>query len=130
MYKAIRKCQIKIPRRVLGLSLCFLTIQGRWEWIILSIWIFNFQYFYFVTNLQKNYGLQTLTAETSPSSPIWASALLVGTPLPYPSIHTLWMTPTSEKSLDKPMSCKTWRVYIIKDSAIINILIRTIQDLY
>ena len=33
----------------------------------------------------------------SPSSPIWASALLGGTPLPYPSIHTLWMTPTSEK---------------------------------
>ena len=29
LYKAIRKCQIKIPRRVLGLSLCFLTIQGR-----------------------------------------------------------------------------------------------------
>ena len=35
LYKAIGKCQIKTPTRALGLSLHFLTVQGRWEWTLL-----------------------------------------------------------------------------------------------
>ena len=37
LYKAIGKCPIKTPRRALRLSLRFLTIQGRWERIILAV---------------------------------------------------------------------------------------------
>ena len=37
LYKAIGKYQIKIPRRALGKSLRFLTVQEKWEWMILAI---------------------------------------------------------------------------------------------
>ena len=45
LYKAIGKCQIKTPRRDLESSLCFLTVRGRWEWIILTVWIAHFLFF-------------------------------------------------------------------------------------
>ena len=37
LYKAIGNCRITIPRRTLGSSLCFLTVQRRWEWIVLAV---------------------------------------------------------------------------------------------
>ena len=43
--KPIKKCRIKTPRRVLGWSLHFLTVRGRWEWIVLVIWLAHFIYF-------------------------------------------------------------------------------------
>ena len=46
-YKAIRKCQIKTPRKTVGSILCFLTVWERWEWIILDVWIAHFPLFLF-----------------------------------------------------------------------------------
>ena len=37
LYKAIGKCQIKTPKKALGSSLHFLTVQVTWEWIILPV---------------------------------------------------------------------------------------------
>ena len=48
LYKAIKKCWSKTPRRALRSSLGFLPVWGRWKWIISTIWIAHF-----VTNLQK-----------------------------------------------------------------------------
>ena len=36
-----------------GFEVVVLTVRGRWEWVILAIWIVRFLYFYFVRNLWK-----------------------------------------------------------------------------
>ena len=72
LYEAIRKFQIKIPRRALGLRVPFLTVRGRWEQIILSAWICHFLYFYFVTNLQKrNKCLAYIRLHLTPPSSLY-----------------------------------------------------------
>ena len=94
IYKSIGKCRIKIPKGALGSSLHFWDVQGRWEWIILAIWIAHFILFLsWKKPAKKIYGVCTLTAEPSPL-PIWASTLLAGLLLSHsPSVCTLWMTP-------------------------------------
>ena len=72
---------MKTPKIALGSSLRFLIVQGRWEWIILAIWIA-----YFIVFLFRNEPAKTL-------SPIRASTLLAGRPLPppLPFEHTYFM---------------------------------------
>ena len=78
--KLSKKCRIKAPKRALGSSLHFLTELGRWEWIILAIWIAYFILFLFCNEpVKKFYGVLTLTAKP---------------PVPFPSVRTLWMTPS------------------------------------
>ena len=45
LYKGIKKCQIKTPRRALGSRVCLLTLRKRWEWLILAVRIAYFLYF-------------------------------------------------------------------------------------
>ena len=37
LYKAIEKCQIKIPRRAPDQGVRVLTVWARWEWMILAV---------------------------------------------------------------------------------------------
>ena len=92
-YKAFGKFRIITPRRALGSRVCFLIVQGRWEWIILAVWIAHFLYFYFVTNLRKKNSWRTNAYSWLSPPPIWASTLLAGPPLSPLSMRTLWMTP-------------------------------------
>ena len=67
MHKAIGKCQIKTPRRVLGSSLRFLAVRERWVWLILAIWIAHSVLFLFINGpAEKNYAVRTLIAEPPP----------------------------------------------------------------
>ena len=100
---------MKIP------SVLRFSLQGRWERMILAIWIAHPILLIFVTNLQKTW----ITYAYS-----WISSLLphksqyAFIPLPvslyFITVCTLWMTIISKKKLDKSMSRKTRRVCIIK----------------
>ena len=94
LFKAIGECQIKIPKRARGSSLHFLTVQRRWKWIILAMWIAHFVLFLLCNEPSKKiYDVPALTAE-SPSSPLMSQYAFIWTnPLPPWSVHTLWMTP-------------------------------------
>ena len=81
----------------------FLTPEGRWEWIILGIWIAHFILFQFCNKpAKKFYGVCALTAEPPPHPAMRASVLLAGPPLIPPSVRTLWMTPIqlSQRGVD------------------------------
>ena len=66
--KLLCKCRIKTPRKALGLSLRFLTVWRRCEWIILSVSIAHFILFLFCSKLpEKRYGVRTIAAEPPPS---------------------------------------------------------------
>ena len=86
--QTIAKCWIKTPRRASKLSLRFLTVRKRWEWIILAVWIAHFRFF--ISTLQQTWkkkkkkknGVRTLTAEPPPPS-LQTSAVLAGPPLPF-----------------------------------------------
>ena len=68
LYRAIGKCRTKTSRRALGSRVCFLTVRGRWERIILAVRLAHFPYFIY--------------SWTSPLPLIRASALLAGLILP------------------------------------------------
>ena len=89
--KAIGKCQIKTPERALGSRLRFLTVRGRYKWIILAVWIAHVSFQFCYESMKKNYSVRTLTDEPPPS-PTRVSTLLAGAPLPPLSVRTLWMT--------------------------------------
>ena len=63
LFKAIGECQIKIPKRARGSSLHFLTVQRRWKWIILAMWIAHFVLFLLCNEPSKKiYDVPALTA--------------------------------------------------------------------
>ena len=63
-------------------SLCVCTVRGRWEWIILAIWIAHFMVLLFCNKLSKKLWLTYAYSWTFPLSRIRASALLSG-----PTLH-------------------------------------------
>ena len=95
LYKTIGRLRIKTPRRALESSLHFLTVQERWEWIILAVWIAHFFLFYFcfVTNLRKKFFWRTYAYSWTSSSPYTIQFVFSWTTLPPPCVLTLWMTP-------------------------------------
>ena len=86
---------MKTPERALWSSLCFLAVQGRWEWIFWLSEYLTWLYFFFVTNLQKKImayiclQLNIPLRHSSQYSFSWTSP-----PLPL-SVCALWMTPYS-----------------------------------
>ena len=73
MYKAIGKYPIKEPVRDLGPKLYFLTVQRKWEWIILANWIVPFILFLIfdksAKKKKKNGGrIYTVEPPSTPSS--------------------------------------------------------------
>ena len=105
-------CRIKIPRKALGSSLRFLTVQGRWEWIRLQkflIWIAHFLLFLFCNEPVKKNLWRTLTAETS--SPSYDPVrFYLDHPSPLPSVRTLWMTPYGKVNVLSKLASFTARV--------------------
>ena len=93
LYKSVGKCRIEAQNRALGMSLYFSSLQERWEWIILTIWIAHFILFLFCNKPATNfYVIRTLTAEL-PLPLIRANTLSAGTPIPRLSVLTLLITP-------------------------------------
>ena len=75
------------------MSLRFLTVWGRFEWIILAVSIAHFISFLFCSKLpEKRYGVRTIAAERPPP-PLQASKLLAGPPFSPQNVRTLWITP-------------------------------------
>ena len=67
LYKSVGKCRIEAQNRALGMSLYFSSLQERWEWIILTIWIAHFILFLFCNKPVANfYVVRTVTAELPP----------------------------------------------------------------
>ena len=92
LYKAIRKCRIKTPRRAPASSLCFLTVWGRWKWIISAIWMAYFILFLLYNKSEKKIMTYICLQLNLPSPSIQASTFLAGPPLHPPlSMCTSWM---------------------------------------
>ena len=83
LYKAIGKCCIKTPRWALESSVhYFLTVRGRWEWIILAIWIAHFLFLFCNKPAKKKVMAYVSFWRTEPPPPSQrASTLLAGPPL-------------------------------------------------
>ena len=88
-----------MPRRALGSSLPFLTLRGRYKWIILAIWIAHFISFLFCNKpAKKNLWRTYAYSWTSTISPVRAITLFAGPPLPLQA-YVLYEWPLRENSL-------------------------------
>ena len=67
LHKATEKCRIKTPKTALRSILRFLTIQWRWEWIILVIWIAHL--FLFGNESQKKKFMAHVRLDLNSPSP-------------------------------------------------------------
>ena len=63
-------------RTTLGSRLYFLTVQERWEWITLAIWVAHFFCFYFVMKRRKSLMTYVRLQLNLPLPPIRASMVL------------------------------------------------------
>ena len=85
---------IQNTKKSLSIEVVLLTVRGRWEWIILVVWIAHLLYFYFVTKPRKKTMAYVRLQLKLSLLPIWASTFLAGPPFPPLSGRSLWMTPS------------------------------------
>ena len=85
---------IQNTKKSLSIEVVLLTVRGRWEWIILVVWIAHLLYFYFVTKPRKKTMAYVRLQLKLSLPPIWASTFLAGPPFPPLSGRSLLMTPS------------------------------------
>ena len=108
LYKAAGKCHVKTPKGALGSSLRFLSVQGRWKWMIFALWIAHCILFLLCSQLAKKImayvrlQLNLLSPHTSqsvrclldhPSPPL-------PPPSPAPTLRTSFMNDTLSVTID------------------------------